>query len=164
MSNKWSQSDYVSENDKLRKEANVHESFLRTNSKEFPQRPNPSTDMTGTGILADYDALSAHVAKLRSLVNLSAKTENDNKLKQNSDKNCELCSGTTRCSQCNGTGYNPGSTAANSCTVCNGSASQKTQVNYSYTQFKSANGLLYLPYGAASLLYSDVSDLPPGAS
>jgi hypothetical protein len=42
-------------------------------------------------------------------------------------------------------------------------AGQKTQISYSYTQFNTANGLLYLPFNSASLLYASESDLPPGA-
>lgn len=42
------------------------------------------------------------------------------------------------------------------------SAAQKTTVTYTYKEFKQGNGLLYLPYGAAQLLYASVSDLPPG--
>jgi len=42
-------------------------------------------------------------------------------------------------------------------------AGQKTQVSYSYTEFKQGNGLLYLPWGSAQLKYADPNDLPPGA-
>ncbi len=42
-------------------------------------------------------------------------------------------------------------------------AGQKTQIAYTYTEFKQANGLLYKPYASAKLLYADVTDLPPGA-
>jgi hypothetical protein len=41
-------------------------------------------------------------------------------------------------------------------------AGQKTQVTYSYTEIAQANGLLYLPYSGAKLLYATPSDLPPG--
>lgn len=41
------------------------------------------------------------------------------------------------------------------------SARQKTQVTYSYTEFRQANGLLYLPYGNASLMFASPTDLPP---
>lgn len=40
-------------------------------------------------------------------------------------------------------------------------AGQRTQVTYTYTEFKQANGLLYSPYGSALLLYDDPEDLPP---
>lgn len=42
-------------------------------------------------------------------------------------------------------------------------AGQKTQVSYSYTEFKQGNGLLYLPWGSAQLKYASPTDLPPGA-
>ena len=42
-------------------------------------------------------------------------------------------------------------------------AGQKTQIAYTYTEFKQANGLLYKPYASAKLLYADITDLPPGA-
>ena len=45
--------------------------------------------------------------------------------------------------------------------VITASARQKSQVTYNYTEFRQANGLLYLPYGSANLMYSSPTDLPP---
>lgn len=42
-------------------------------------------------------------------------------------------------------------------------AAQKTQVCYSYTEFKQGNGLLYIPFASAQLKYASPDDLPPGA-
>ena len=44
--------------------------------------------------------------------------------------------------------------------VITASARQKTQVTYSYTEFRQANGLLYTAYNAAKLMYASPTDLP----
>lgn len=46
--------------------------------------------------------------------------------------------------------------------VISTAARQKTQVSYSYSEFKQANGLLYFPYNSAVLQYASPTDLPPG--
>jgi hypothetical protein len=120
MNSKWNQSDYISENGRLWQEVVTLETELQLRGKQAPSRPDKKSSVDGSNVLAEYDALSAHTAKLKALVNSSEKNvragnDNNDKPTQTSDAGCEACKTTGRCARCNGTGVEPGSTASNSC-------------------------------------------------
>lgn len=64
---KWDQSDYVAHNASLCERSTVLETQLRAKGGTAPPRPPTTGDL-----IADYDALSAHVAQLRVKVSMAS--------------------------------------------------------------------------------------------
>ena len=157
----WDQKDFLAATDALQIEAANLEALLSKAGKTVPTRPAATTSAIGS-----YDGLVAHMAKLRAMVALfigpgavsavhgsaaawnpdaqvaaamrRERADDDDKPSDEKAGNCEVCAGTGRCGECNGSGKKPGESSA--CDKCEGDGRCPTCNGYGSTKEQEAGG------------------------